>query len=205
MRNLENSLLNIFSFLKIDKFRDLLMTPDIVEALRVLIKKEIAFIEGFKRDKNNEKNNKYTEIVNLANNRLQMEIGILKQLGNNCISSVQTAEGETNKIPYLSTFKEVEGIILEIFDKSSDINNLNDLVTYIKDCSNFILDNEAQLNTSFAETKKHNSILNIFQEKKFDNVKFEDSILEKLTNTLMNLLRKNLDDDRICENSKFCC
>ncbi len=205
IHNLENSLLNIFSFLKMDKFKNLLMTPEMLEALRSLIKKELAFIEAFKRDKNNEKNNRYEEIINCSKNRLQMQIGILKQIGDNCRNSYEIVKGEEVKKPLLTTFKEVSGLISEIFDKSSDSENLNDLLLYIKDCAGFILENEQELNKIKIEAKKGvlGGMLNVFQEKKFDNVKFEDSVIEKLTNTLMNLLRKNLDDDEICENSKF--
>jgi Fe-S cluster assembly ATPase SufC len=201
LRNLENCLLNIFSFLKMDKFKNLLMTPDIIDSLRVLIKKEMTFIENFKRDKNNEKNSKFEEICSLSNNRLKMEIGILKKMGNNCMNNYEVKQDECVQLPLLSTFKEVEGIILDIFDKSSDLENLNDLLEYIKDCSGFIMDNEQKLNAAKVDTKKP-GLLSVFQEKKFDNVKYDDSILEKLTNTLMNLLRKNLDNDKICENSK---
>ena len=206
LRNLENSLLNIFSLLKMDKFKNLLMAPDMIEALRTLIKKDVSFIEGFKRDKNNEKNNKYEEICTLANNRLKMEIGILKQFGNNCIKSFGAAQGDSQKLPLLSTFKEVEMIVLDVFDKSSDTENLNDLVCYIKNCADFVLDNEKQINSAFGEIKKQGLLdktLSVFQEKKFENVKFDDSLIEKLTNTLMNLLRKNIDNDNLCENSNI--
>jgi len=178
------------------------MAPENLEALKQLLKKDIAFIEGFKRDKNNEKNNKFDEICNLAKNRIKMELGMLKQFGDNCKKTIETAQGESEKLPILGTFKEVEKTILEVFEKYSDADNLNDLVLYIKDSSNFILDNEKTLNSSALNEKKTNSLLSVFQEKKFENVKFEDSVIEKLCNTLMNLLRRSLDDDRLCENSK---
>ena len=43
-----------------------------------------------------------------------------------------------------------------------------------------------------------NSVLNVFQQKKFDNVKFEDSLIEKLANTIINLLRKSVTEDDLC-------
>ena len=80
---LENNLIYQNCALNVDEFFNAGMTDDF-NTLRDLIKKEIAFIEGFKRLKANENNPKYKEICDASNKRLHLQliiqIKIIKKL-----------------------------------------------------------------------------------------------------------------------------
>ena len=56
----------------------------------------------------------------------------------------------------------------------------------------------AQEKVSLLKNLITTSVLKVFQENKFENVKFEDSLIEKLVNTLINLLRKNTPEEELC-------
>ena len=90
------------------------------------------------------------------------------------------------------------------------------MINHLDNNLEFLLENESSINEAINFKPKEsftqgqvskiknivsgatNSVLNVFQEKKFDNVKFEDSLIEKLANTIINLLRKSVTEDDLC-------
>jgi hypothetical protein len=154
---------------------------DILEALKILIKKEITYIEAFKKDTNPEKEVKYAEITQSSSRRLDLELAILKLFNENCIKHFEESRNES----YLLPIKEVIGLILEIFEKSTDNGNIIGLITHIRGNIGFIADNES----SFGVTSRINKF----------NTGASDSLLEKIINCLLNLLRKNPHDEELCE------
>jgi hypothetical protein len=203
--NIEFNLLYFFAILKIKNYFSNGLS-EILENLKLLIKKEISSIENFKRDKNNEKNEKYSEIIQSSSKRLNLEIAILKLINENCTINFEESGNEA----FILHTKEVLNTILEIFEKSSDSSNLIDLLSHLQKNIEFLLENEINLsNCEVKNLNKPTGIMNnlknfvntnIKQGGKYENVKFEDSVIEKVTNVMMNLLRKNPDDESLAEN-----
>jgi hypothetical protein len=190
--NLETNLLNSFSLLKIKSYFNSGVT-EILEILKNLLKKEISSIEAFKKDKNNETDLKnFNEVTAAASKRLNLEISILKSLNDNIITNFE----QTNNEAYIAPLKDVINTIIDVFEKSSDSENLLDLLNHMQKNIDFLLSNEANLNLS-SDVKKGGLINSLFNDKKFENVKFEDSIVEKVINSLMNLLRKNPESENL--------
>jgi hypothetical protein len=196
INQLENSLLFFISVLKSKNYFSTCL-PEILDTLKTLIKKEITFIETFKKDKNNEKNPKYNDIIEASSKRLEIQLGILKLINDNCCKNYSDATKEEERIPYANVLKEINNTITEFFDKSSDINNLSDLVNHLHKNLDFLIENEQSINANPTAVKKTSNIFSA--DKKFDNVKFEDSLVEKDINSLINLLRKNNSEEDLCE------
>ena len=212
---LENSLLFFICILQVKAFFPLCL-PEILEPLKALIKKEISFIESFKRDLNNEKNPKYLEIVNVSSKRIRIELAILKILDNKSSDCFKENKDIGVSYPYANALKEINKFSNEILDKLTDTINLIDMINHLNNNLEFLLENESSINEAINFKPKEsftqgqvskiknivsgatNSVLNVFQEKKFDNVKFEDSLNEKLANTIINLLRKSVTEDDLC-------
>jgi hypothetical protein len=156
---------------------------DILDALKVLIKKEVTYIENFKKDKNSEKEVKFAEIIQSSSRRLNLELAILKLFNESCIKNFE----ESRDDHYITPIRDIINLLLEIFDKSTDNINMIGLIIHIRNHINFIIDNESSFGATFE--KRIN---------KFNNLTAE-SFLEKIINVLMNLLRKNPNDEELCE------
>ena len=193
---LENSLLFFLPILNIKRFFPVCFS-EVLDGIKTLIKKEVAFIETFKKEKNNEKNSKFHEIVESSSRRLKPELGILKTIDDNCCKNYLEAASEDQRIPNAFLIRDISNIVCEFFDKSNDISNLSDLICHLHKNVDFILENEHSLNANPQLVKSSSSKLGI--DKKFDAVKFEDSILEKEINTLINLLRRNISEEGLSE------
>jgi hypothetical protein len=176
-------MLIIFCILKI---RNYFVTGlnEIFETLRLLIRKEIAYIENFKKDKNSEKDLKFMEITQSSSRRFLLELSILKLINENCIRFYE----ETRNDNYITTLKEIINLFLEIFDKSTDNDNIVIILVHITRNVYFIIDNEALFYTTSKVSKFNNGTTSC------------ESIVEKLINVLMNLLRKNPYDEELCNN-----
>ena len=77
------------------------MNDDFI-TLRDLIKKEINFIEGFKRLKTNENNPKYKEICDASSKRLHLYLGTLRKLEDQGIDKY----GKTKEDKYKNEIKK---------------------------------------------------------------------------------------------------
>ena len=171
---LEGNLFYQHCMLSTKQFFELGMADDL-ETVRDLIKKEIAYIESFKRDKANESNPKYKEITEGSNKRLKVQLGLLKKIEDNCIKNYL----ETKDEKYVQPLRDITQTNLDIFDKSTDSKNLIEQLAQFRKNLPFIKDNEALLKVG-----------------KVNNT----PTLEKYINTLMNLFRKSIDDEDLDDN-----
>ena len=106
--------------------------------LRDLIKKEISFIEGFKRLKANENNPKYKEICDASNKRLQLHLGTLRKLEDQGIDKY----GKTKEDKYNKLLKDIINLNSEVITKSSDSPNLIEHLNQLKNNVGFLRDNK---------------------------------------------------------------
>ena len=104
---------------------------DILNSLKILLEKEIRYIEFFKRDKTNEKNPEFNNIVESTSSRMNLEL--LLNLTNNEISQ--------NKLNYEIYAKNLDLIFL-FLTKSVDKKNIKLLLNHLKTNYFFILDHE---------------------------------------------------------------
>ena len=92
----------------------------------VSIKKEIAFIEGFKRLKANENNPKYKEICDASNKRLHLQLGTLRRLEDQGIDKFN----KTNQDNYKTLLKDITisdniKYIIDNFNMTINFGTLN--------------------------------------------------------------------------------
>ena len=114
---------------------------DDFNTLRDLIKKEISFIEGFKRLKANENNPKYKEICDASSKRLQLHLGTLRKLEDQGIDKYD----KTKEDKYKNLLKDIIALNSEVITKSSDSPNLIKHLSQLKNNVGFLRDNEANL------------------------------------------------------------
>jgi hypothetical protein len=196
LTQLENGLLFFIPILKIKSFFTACFS-DVLDAIKALIKKEIAFIEQFKRDKNNEKNPKYNEIIESSGKRMQIELGVLKNLLESSCQNYSEAPSEEAKVQYANAVKDIINVYTEVFDKYTDPKNLTDLVSHLNKNVNFLVDNDQGLNSSSATSTQNSSS---GPKKPGPEKKNEETVVEKMINGMMNLLRKNGgNDEGLCE------
>ena len=114
---LENSLLFFICILQV-KIYFPLCQAEVLDSLKSLIKKEISYIEGFKRDVNNEKNPKYMEIIDICSKRIFIEIAILKILNKASAEKfVETSKDIDACVPYANGLRDINNLMNETFDK----------------------------------------------------------------------------------------
>lgn len=207
--DLEKSLLFFFCVLQVPRYFFLGLT-EIIEALKSLIKKEITFIENFKKDNlsENKKDEKYQDCINSSHKRLYLQTAILLLISEKCMriyedtikkdGSAQARNGKT-----LGYLKEILKILTDFFDKSSDEANVLELLKHLNNNISFLLTYESELNTTEVDLSSNtkNSAFSFFgankKEAEMSKAKFDETIIEKLTANLTNLLRKNIDNDNI--------
>lgn len=207
INELDTNLLNFMSLLKIPSY---FMTgaTEIIDSLRFLIKKEINFAENYKRVNRTEeniacKNSKYDEMLRSCSRRLNIQIGMLKQINNLSVKNFE----ETSNINFLEHAKLSFNTILEVLDKSTESDLLSSLLKHLQTKVKFLSDNEDALSTTNINKKQSilHPVLNLFNKgvANFDGIKFENSLTEKLINNLLSLLRKKQDDDELCRESNY--
>jgi len=230
IEQLENNLLLTYCALKIKNFFDVDL-KGIVESLNNIIRKEVTYIEGYKREKSGKTQDEEESIndtINSSSKRLLLQIGIIKQILDNCIKNYNEARSfitdentnETNPNfvncgKYIEVIKEILKIYSFSFDKSNDNDNVINALENLSKNIGFFLNNEKEIDNNYFNLKKNNEANNIkgnnSQVKNLNNNNDTDnnSIMTKITNDLINLLRKNLDNYKICDCicsvlSKFC-
>ena len=168
---LEDNLIYQNCALNVDEFFNAGMNDDFT-TLRDLIKKEISFIEGFKRLKTNENNPKYKEICDASNKRLQLLLGTLRKLEDQGIDKYGKTKGEQ----YKKLLKDIINLNSEVITKSSDSPNLIEHLNQLKNNVAFLRDNESDLAD-------------------------EKGVIpsDLYVNSLMKLLNKSLNDDDLCD------
>ena len=168
---LEDNLIYQNCALNVDEFFNAGMNDDF-NTLRDLIKKEITFIESFKRLKSNENNPKYKEICDASNKRLQLLLGTLRKLEDQGIDKY----GKTKENKYKNLLKDIIALNSEVITKSTDGPNLIEHLNQLKNNVGFLRDNESDL---------------------VDEKGVEPSDL--YVNSLMKLLNKALNDEDLCD------
>ena len=168
---LENNLIYQNCALNVDEFFKAGMNDDF-NTLKDLIKKEIAFIEGFKRLKANENNPKYKEICDASNKRLHLQLGTLRRLEDQGIDKFN----KTNQDNYKTLLKDITDLNSEVINKSTDSPNLIEHLAQLRHNVGFIKEHEKELTN--------------------DPVKTASDIY--ITN-LMGLLRKALNNEDLCD------
>ena len=168
---LEDNLIYQNCALNVDEFFNAGMNDDF-NTLRDLIKKEITFIESFKRLKSNENNPKYKEICDASNKRLQLHLGTLRKLEDQAIDKF----GKTKEDKYKNLLKDIIALNSEVITKSTDGPNLIEHLNQLKSNVGFLRDNESDL---------------------VDDKGVIPSDL--YVNSLMKLLGKSLNDEDLCD------
>lgn len=226
IEQLETSLLFIFCILKVKLFFNTDLSG-IIDSLRNIIKKEVAFIEAYKKEqsgKSQEEEKYIKDNIKASSKRILLQIGIIKLILDNCIKNYQevksaNANNQENTINpntnrYLDFINELVKVYLEFFEKSNDNDNILMFLDHLSKNSAFLLLNEEELNTkSIYEGKKPTKALGNAEKKNSNNFnnngvllknnqsnsnnRLDEGIIEKITNNLINLLRKNVDCNRI--------
>ena len=167
---LEDNLIYQNCALNVDEFFNAGMDDDFT-TLKDLIKKEISFIEGFKRLKTNENNPKYKEICDASNKRLHLLLGTLRKLEDQAIDKF----GKTKEDKYKNLLKNIINLNSEVITKSTDSPNLIEHLNQLKNNVGFLRDNESDLSD-------------------------EKGVIpsELYVNSLMKLLNKSMNDEDLC-------
>ena len=142
-------------------------------AVRDLIRKEINYIEGFKRIKANESNPQFQEIVSSSRKRLKLALGTLRKLEDQAKDNYSKYKDEKCK----NLYKDIMELNNEIYDKSTDSPNLVDHLIQL------------HKNVPFVREK----------EKEIGNNKNGKPISENCVNSLLNLFRKAIGDDDLSD------
>lgn len=209
---MENALIFFFCVLKAKAFFSIGVS-EVLESLKNLINKEMSFIENFKKDNLSEqkKDENYVDTIKSSNKRLRLQSAILRLISENCIKYYDEAlkkdsQANIKNSKNLAHLKETLKIIMDIFEKSSSDENICDLLSHLRENVLFLSNNESELNATqsdFAGSNAKSSAFAIFGGAAKDisnSAKFEETIIEKLTTNLINLLRKNLDNAKIASN-----
>ena len=168
---LENNLIYQNCALTVDNFFKAGMNDDF-NTLKDLIKKEISFIEGFKRLKANENNPKYKEICDASNKRLHLQLGTLRRLEDQGIDKFN----KTKQDDYRTLLQNITNLNSEVINKSTDSPNLIEHLDQLRNNVTFIRDHEKDLSTDPTKTASDTYISN-----------------------LMGLLRKAANDEDLCD------
>ena len=148
---------------------------DVFLTLRDLIRKEINFIEGFKRLKSNESNPKYKEICDASNKRLRLELGTLRKLEDAAISNFT----ETQDQKFADLTRDIIDLNNEIIEKSSDSKNLIEHLENLRKNVPFLKENDENL---LSPTNANDT-----------------GPIDKYINSLMTLFRKQINDEDLCD------
>jgi len=214
---LESSLIFFFCVLKAKSFFNIVL-GEVLESLKNLIKKELSFIENFKKDNLSEqkKGEKYLYTIKASDKRLRLQTALLRLISSNCIKYYDEAlkkdsQANIKNSKNLAILKETLKIIMDVFEKSSSEENICGLLEHLQENVIFLSNNESELNATQIDSTGSNAKSTAFaifgggaskdkDSNKTNNnsaVKFEETIIEKLTANLINLLRKNLDHAKI--------
>ena len=200
---LENALLFCYCILQIKNFFHTGLN-DLIESLKSLIKKEVSYIENFKKDNlsKEKKEEKFTDEIKSSNKRLFLQTSLVKLISENCMKyyedSTKLDNANKQNLKNLTYLKEILKIILEFFDKSSDDDILLTLLGHLKENIEFLLNYESELNTQeLIPVIGKNSAFSVFNVASKESNKFDETIIEKITTNLINLFRKNLENPKI--------
>ena len=130
INKLENIIKIMHGIMNVKNYYDI-GANDILNSLKSLLEKEIRYIEFFKRDKTNEKNPEFKNIIDNTSSRMSLELSL----------NLKINEISQQKLNYDIYAKNLD-IIFLFLTKSVDKKNIKLLLNYLKSNYSFILDNE---------------------------------------------------------------
>ena len=168
---LEDNLIYQLCALNVDEFFNEGMNDDF-NTVRDLIRKELTFIESFKRLKSNENNPKYKDICEASNKRLHMMLGTLRKLEDQGIDKYCKLKGDQ----YKKLLQDIIDLNSEVISKSTDSPNLITHLAQLRNNIPFLRENEKELSDSTDKTPS-----------------------ETYISSLVRLLNKSLNDEELCD------
>ena len=130
INKLENSIKVMHGIMNVKNYYDL-GANIILNSLKHLLEKEIKYIEFFKRDKTNEKNPDFKNIIDSTSSRMYLELFL----------NLKINEISQQKLNYEIYANNLD-IIFLFLTKSGDKKNIIFLLNHLKNNYSFILDNE---------------------------------------------------------------
>ena len=176
INKLENNIKEINGNINVKNYFDI-GSNEILNSLQNLIEKEVKYIEFFKRDKSNEKNPNYQNIIESASLRIYLELSLNLKI--NSISQ--------QKMKF-DIYTKTLDILFIFLLKSLDIINISFILNYLKANYNFILNNENNIvlqNKEKISEKLVSVIVSLFRK-----LIEEDDIIYSIIDNL-NILAEN--------------
>ena len=133
INKLENIIKVIHGIINVKNYYDI-GSKDILNSLKNLLEKEIRFIEFFKRDKTNEKNPDFKNIIESTSSRIYLELSL----------NIKINEISQQKLNYEIYSKNLD-IIFLFLTKSLDKKNIHFILNHLKKNYFFISDNEKNI------------------------------------------------------------
>ena len=134
INKLENLIKVMHGIMNVKNYYDI-GAKDVLNSLKSLLEKEIRYIEFFKKDKTNEKNPDFNNIIENTSSRMYLELSL----------NLKINEISQQKLNYEIYAKNLD-IIFLFLTKSIDKKNIKFLLNYLKTNYSFIVDNENNIN-----------------------------------------------------------
>ena len=138
--NLEKLTKIMVGLMAVKKFYEI-GAEDILKSLKNLIEKEVKYIEFYKIDKENQKKQNFSKVLEESSQRLLFELSLALKI-------IETSQQELNYKFYVLALN----IFFIFLSKSSNCDNINFVLNYFNKNSKFILSEEAKI---LAETKEN--------------------------------------------------
>ena len=151
----------------------------IIDSLKILLEKEIRYIEFFKRDKMNEKNPDFKNIIDNTSSRMYLELAL----------NLKINEISQQKLNYEMYANNLD-IIFLFLSKSTDKKNIKFLLNHLNSNYNFILDNENNIKLKGKEnvSEKMTNVGVTLLRKLIE----EDDVIESIIRNLIILAENNI-------------
>ena len=171
IEKLKDNLIFQISALNINEFL-VKGSKHVLNNIKELIKKEINYIENYKKEKSKDKeiNISYNDILSKSTSLLNLFLHVLRKVEDNIIIIFNKNKEEK----FIDILKIIIELNLDIIETSSDIFNLINHLRQLRKNALFLINNE-----------------NIFKSK-------EKAIYDQYINSLINLLRKNIYNEQLC-------
>ena len=178
INKLENSTKNMYGIMNVKNYYEI-GAYYILKALRELLTKEIRYIEFFKRDKTNEKNPDFKNIVDNASSRMNLELSLNLKIN-------EISQQKLN-YEYYSTNLDILFLFLT---KSLDKKNIKYLLNHLNNNYNFILDNESNIKLEGNENVSEKMVnVDVSLLRKLIE---EDDVIDSIIHSLIILAENNI-------------
>ena len=178
INNLENSTKNMYGIMNVKNYYEI-GAFYILKALKELLAKEIRYIEFFKRDKTNEKNPDFKNIIDNTSSRMNLELSL----------NIKINEISQQKLNY-EYYSATLDILFLFLTKSLDKKNIKYLLNHLNKNYNFILDNESNIKLEGNENVSEKMVtVDVSLLRKLIE---EDDIIDSIINNLIILAENNI-------------